>query len=118
VKLLADECPRQIADALRQHGHDVRDVAATDQRAPDSLVAQIAVAEDRIILTADYDFGEMAVRDRMHLPGVIIIAPGRETVAERVARVLEVIAEPDARFAGRLTIIGMSRVRFRPLDND
>jgi predicted nuclease of predicted toxin-antitoxin system len=116
VKLLADECcPRQIANALRDHGLDVRLVADTDKRAPDAQVAAMAVAENRIVLTADYDFGEMAVRDRLPLPGVIIIAPGRESIAERVARVLQVIAGSDAQFEGKLTIIGMTRVRFRPL---
>jgi predicted nuclease of predicted toxin-antitoxin system len=116
VKFLADECcPRQISDALRNQGHDVRCVGDTDRRAPDQQVAEMASAENRIILTADYDFGEMAVRDRIPLPGVIIIAPGREAIAERVARVLDVTSEPGAQFDGRLTIIGMTRVRFRPL---
>ena len=116
MKFLADECcPRQISDALRRHGHDVRCVADTDKRAPDLQVAEMASAENRIVLTADYDFGEMAIRDRIPLPGVIIIAPGREAIAERCARVLSVISEPNAQFEGRLTIIGTTRVRFRPL---
>ena len=117
MKLLADECyPRRIIQALRAAGHDVRDIATTDHRATDVEVVGIAVADDRILMTADYDFAEMTIRDRTPLPGLIILAPSRETIAERALRIVEVLTASDDQFRGRLTVVNQIRVRFRPLE--
>jgi len=116
VKLLADECcPARIVRALRDVGFDVIYIFETARGSSDEQVASMAIAENRIILSADYDFGEMAVRDRAPLPGVIIIAAWREPIVERIARVIQAMTTPGAEFAGRLTIIERDRVRFRPL---
>jgi len=116
VKLLADECcPARIFHALRDGGFDVTYIFETARGSSDTQVASMAIAENRIILTADYDFGEMVVRDRVPLPGVIIIAPWQEPIAERTARVVQALTTPGAEFAGRLTIIARDRVRLRPL---
>ena len=34
-----------------------------------------ALVENRIIVTADYDFGEIAIRHRRVMPGVVLLAP-------------------------------------------
>ena len=116
MNLLADECcPARIVHALRDGGFDVIYIFETARGSSDAQVANIAIAENRIILSADYDFGEMAVRDKVPLLGVIIIAPWREPITERIARVIRTLTTPGAEFAGRLTIIARDRVRFRPL---
>jgi uncharacterized protein with PIN domain len=119
VKLLADECcPGRLVQALRDEGFDVVYVFEAARGATDAQVADMAIAESRIVLTADYDFGEMAVREKLAMPGVIIIAPWHEPIIERIARVRQVLTTPGIEFAGRLTIIGRERVRFRPLSAD
>ena len=117
MKFLADECcPRGLVGALRGLGHEVRYAAETDARSPDDLIAAIAIDEGAVVLTADYDFGELAIRHRLSLPGVVLLAFQEEPVADRVLRALQVIADVGNDLLGKLTIISMKRVRVRPMD--
>jgi predicted nuclease of predicted toxin-antitoxin system len=116
--MLVDECiPRQLVEALRINGHDViwaQDVCAGDD---DTLVLARAVAEDRILLTEDRDFGELTVRFKLPAIGVIIVsvsefALGLDAIAEHVVRV---VRELDESCVGTLTVIEPGRARQRPL---
>jgi len=70
MRFLVDECcHRAFVVALREVGHDVRYTAETDRRATDAELTALAIAEDRLLITADYDFGELAVRRREPIPG-------------------------------------------------
>ena len=48
---------------MRAAGHDVVYVAENQASATDQEVAARATAEDRIVVTQDYDFGEMKTVD-------------------------------------------------------
>lgn len=119
MRLLADECcPAQIVAALRRAGHDVRYVLETDSGADDRVVAELAVREDRIVLTEDYGFGEMAVRERLPLPGVVILSFARESTAVRASRALQIVDDQGDELRGRLTIVELRRTRRRLIQND
>jgi GDP-D-mannose dehydratase len=63
VNFLADECCDAIlVSALRNDGHDVLYVKETAPGADDSTVLHLATAQQRILLTEDKDFGELAFR--------------------------------------------------------
>ena len=92
---------------------DVTAVAHVDPGASDAQVGERARREDRIILTADDDFGTRAFRDGESFPGVIFIDQGM--VAERP---LHEIADAVIRLAdvrGAYVIVEIDRVRRRPL---
>ena len=93
MRLLADEyCSKPVVDALRASGHDVRHVLEFDPGAADRTVAATAVSEDRVIVTEDYDFGELAVRERLPMPGVVILYFSGEEIDIQSARVVEVVS--------------------------
>lgn len=116
MRFLVDECcPRAVADALRAAGHDVIYVAETQASASDADLAAVATAEERIIVTQDYDFGEMAVRERTFGAGVLLIACQTLPIAERAARVAEVVRSATDQLRGNLVIIEARRVRRRAL---
>ena len=76
------------------------------------LAAQ-AEAEDRIIVTEDFDFGELAVRHATPATGVIIVfCEGLSPVGTTTRAVAVIDAEGQA-LRGRLTIIESRRVRRR-----
>ena len=102
--------------ALRDAGHDVRYVAETDPRATDLTISVLATEENRIVVTADYDFGELAIRRQQPLPGVILLAPTPAPIAERARRLMDVISKTPTSLLGALTIIEDGRVRQRPID--
>ncbi|CAN5843420.1 hypothetical protein BH23ACT11_BH23ACT11_06520 [soil metagenome] len=73
MNLLADEgIDRQIVETLREAGHDVIYVADLDPGIADENVLELANAEQRSLLTADKDFGELVFRQRLLSNGVIL----------------------------------------------
>ena len=62
--LFAHGVGRAAERALRAAGHDVLSIADVDAHAPDEEILRRAVAEDRVLVTTDLDFGELAVRGR------------------------------------------------------
>lgn len=82
---------------LRQQGHDAVHLReAGMHRAPDQQVFALALSEDRIVLTFDLDFGEIAALSPRQSARVILfrLSNARSTrVIERLAAVLVSSAE-------------------------
>ena len=61
MRFLADEsCDFAVVRALRADGHDVLAVSEFQQRSVDKDVMELALAENRILLAEDKDFGRLA----------------------------------------------------------
>ncbi|MBU6408679.1 MAG: DUF5615 family PIN-like protein [Alphaproteobacteria bacterium] len=116
IRFLADECcPKAVVDRLRADGHDVRYAAETDHRVADNQLLAIANAEDRIVVTEDFDFGDLLVRDLLPASGVIILFLPKLDPQARAERLLGILADPGFDGRARLTIIETRRVRQRAL---
>jgi predicted nuclease of predicted toxin-antitoxin system len=93
TKLLADEnVPLKAVEALRRKGVDVVSVIELSPGLKDREVLNLANREGRIIVTFDKDFGELVVRERARVKGLILLrfAPrSPQQVAEKIWRVLE-----------------------------
>jgi predicted nuclease of predicted toxin-antitoxin system len=120
VRFLADVgVDLRVVEWLRSHGHDaihLRDEGL--QRAPDDGVFAKALAEDRIVLTFDLDFGDLAVRRREPAARVILfrLENTRTThVIERLEAVLT--GSADALTRGAVVIVeeGRHRIRYLPI---
>lgn len=60
MRFLADEsCDFAVVRALRAAGHEVVAIAEISPRATDEAVVEIAVREERILLTEDKDCGSL-----------------------------------------------------------
>jgi len=113
--LVDESCPRAVVDALAQAGHDVRYAADSDRRAADVDLVRFAQTENRVIVTEDFDFGELLVRNRLRAPGAIILYLPKSSPAERAARLLKVLAAGTFDFVGHVTIVTARQMRQRPL---
>jgi len=76
-KFLANEnVPIEVVEAARQAGHDMAWIAETSAGADDDAVLATSLAERRVLLTFDKDFGEMAFRQGKNAScGVILLRP-------------------------------------------
>lgn len=113
--LVDESCPRAIVEALRYAGHDTRYAAETDRRAKDIELVALAQTEARILITEDFDFGELLIRDQFRAPGAIVLFLPHSKPDERARRLAAILATPGFEATGRLTIISARRVRQRAL---
>jgi predicted nuclease of predicted toxin-antitoxin system len=116
MRFLADEnVSSQIVERLRADGHDVIAVAQSGQGASDAHVIQMANAEGRVLITEDRDFGELIIRQRLGIVGVMLLELDRLTNTAEVSRVGEVVSTYADKLAGNLVVIEPARLRLRRL---
>ena len=116
LRLLAGECcDGDLVLLLRQVGHDVRYVAEGDAGRGDDEVLGLAVAEDRVLLTEDTDFGELVVRLGKPAIGVILLRLGTEPPMVKAARVRLLLQAHADRIRGHHVVVSRDRFRFRAL---
>ncbi|HEX5183252.1 MAG TPA: DUF5615 family PIN-like protein [Allosphingosinicella sp.] len=102
-----------IAQALVAAGHDVVRAALAFPDASDSSILATAVAEDRILITADRDFGRLVFQHGAEQPPAIVyIRFEPDEVADVVPRLLPLLDDPDLK--GHLTVVGHENTRRRP----
>ena len=74
MRFLVDECTGPaVAAWLRRHDHEVFSVYEQARGLEDDQVIQMAVDEDRILVTNDKDIGAKVFRDRRPHRGVILL---------------------------------------------
>ena len=97
---------------LTELGHDVESMLERDPRATDEEVLALALAEQRILITEDKDFGELVFVRR--LPHPCIIRFTDMPLAEKVEALRQLIeVHADAIEAGSIIVVTSRRVRIR-----
>ena len=116
LRILANEnFPGPVIRALRQRGHDVASVKEIMRGSGDRAVLERAQAEQRLVVTFDKDFGELAFR--FGLPaacGVVMFRLAGATPEIDNARVLAVL-ESRSDWTGHFAVVTDDRIRIRPL---
>ena len=116
MRFLADEnVSRFVIESLRNSGHDIVSIAETKSGAPDRDVLASADTDARILVTEDRDFGEMVIRQRLRVSGVILLELDRLSNANEARTVADVVSTHADTLFGNLVVIEPGRVRIRPL---
>jgi predicted nuclease of predicted toxin-antitoxin system len=116
--LLDNHLSPRVTQLLRTAGHDVlhvRDLGM--QSATDEVVIGLAQAEDRVLVSADTDFGTLLARSHASAPSFLLMrrASGRRA-AEQAALILancESVRNELA--AGAIVVLGEETLRIRRL---
>jgi predicted nuclease of predicted toxin-antitoxin system len=108
----------QVATGLQVAGHEavhVRDMGL--EAADDEVLFDLAAAQDRIIVSADTDFGTLLAFRRVAKPSVILFRRGAERRPEQQVALLlanlEAIRAPLE--AGSIVVFEQRRIRVRSL---
>jgi predicted nuclease of predicted toxin-antitoxin system len=101
--------------ALRQQGHDVAWVRTDAPGSSDQEVLAWAQIEDRILVTFDKDFGELAFRAKLPTSSEIILFRISTPSSAHVARVALSVLESCADWPGHFAVIEDTRIRMTPL---
>ncbi len=116
MRILANEnIPGQMVEVLREEGHDVVWILTEAPGSTDSDILKRAVSDERIVLTFDKDFGELAFHSDMPASaGVILLRIGARDpslLAGIAARALASRAD----WAGHFSVVEPDRVRMTAL---
>ena len=110
-----ENLPIEVAEALRQAGHDAATVL--EQRydgSADTQLATLCQRESRVLVTLDMDFADIRNYPPAEFPGLIVLRLRQQDkpyVLDVLTRLVQVIRrEP---LEGHLWIVGESRVRIR-----
>jgi predicted nuclease of predicted toxin-antitoxin system len=113
VRFLADEsCDFAVVRILRSAGHDVLAVAELFAGSDDIAVMEIAVREERLLLTEDKDFGRLVYAHSQQSCGVIFIrypALARKTLPKAVTAFIS--SKTQADLSNSFTVMSPGRVR-------
>jgi predicted nuclease of predicted toxin-antitoxin system len=116
MRLLVNEnVTGTVIKQLRERGHNVLSVKESMRSEQDDVILARAQAEQRIIITHDKDFGELAFRAQLpSSSGVILFrlsGPDPDSDNERMREAIE--SRDD--WVGHFSVVTDDRIRMRPL---
>jgi predicted nuclease of predicted toxin-antitoxin system len=115
MHFLADEsCDFAMVRALRVAEHEVLAVADIAPRTLDPNVIDLAVADNRILLTEDKDFGQLVYSNGAPSAGVILLRYAFKARLHIAKTRVELVKQRGDQLAGAFVVVQPGRVRIRP----
>jgi len=118
MRFLADMgVARRVVEWLRDQGHDARHLREEElQRLPDDQIFRKAVAENRVVLTLDLDFGEIVAFSGQQNVSVVLFRLQNPRAPHVIDRLRVVLPEAlSALEQGAVVVVEESRFRIRRL---
>jgi predicted nuclease of predicted toxin-antitoxin system len=119
MRLLANEnFPLDAVTALHEAGHDVAWIREDSRGASDDSILQRAQQEDRIIVTFDKDFGELAFRSKLPAQSGVILFRITPRSPQYIAQAaVQALASRD-NWVGHFSVVEDTRIRMTSLTQE
>lgn len=118
MRYLVDEClGLLIVTKLKDLGHDVVWVRDVAKGTPDEKVLEWSARDERVLLTEDFDYGDLIFAKGQEAFGVVILqlsdfsGAWEQVASDAVTR----LNGKHSSFVGNLTILGRTRLKIRAL---
>lgn len=116
MRILANEnVPLLAIEALRSAGHDVDWIRALHPGYKDEQVLALAQSDDRVVLTFDKDFGELAFHRGLPASSGVILLRFEPSSVERVSEIIITALEQPISWIGNFVVISEDRIRVTPI---
>ena len=113
--IVNENITRSVIQALRERGVDVLSVKETMRGADDSSILKRAEVEQRVVITQDKDFGELAFKHRLPATsGIILFRLSGTSPVDDNQRVVDVF-QSRSDWPGNFSVVTDDRIRIRPL---
>lgn len=113
MRILANEnFPLDAVVSLRGDGHDVLWVRSESPGISDLEVLDRARRDDRLLVTFDKDFGELAFHSQLPVTTGIILAA---TSSAQLAKFVSAVLKSREDWRGNFAVVDNFRIRIRPL---
>jgi predicted nuclease of predicted toxin-antitoxin system len=114
MKILVDAgVGRAVTQALEELGHDVSDAAIRFPRIEDISLLDTANAEERLVITMDKDFGELAFLAGLPHAGILLLRMDDASGAEKAEAVKAIFQKHGDKLAGAFAVYHKKRLRIR-----
>jgi predicted nuclease of predicted toxin-antitoxin system len=115
LKILTDVgVGKAVEEYLEQLGHDVLPVRELDPQMPDSYILDLAVQEQRLVITMDKGFGELVYQSSQPHAGVLLLRLEDARSDEKVVVVQEIFLQHTADLPNHFSVYQNGRLRIRP----
>lgn len=118
MRLLIDQnLARRVAMLLREAGHDAVHIGDRGlSSSEDDEILALDVAESRVLVSEDTDFGALLARSGSRLPSFVLIRAAEPlTPAEQSALLVANLPGVEGNLAaGAVVVLGRGRLRLRP----
>lgn len=115
-KFLANEnVPAEVVNAVRRAGHDMTWINELSPGANDDAVLAMSIAESRILVTFDKDFGEMVFRRGLKASCSVILLRPKLHSPEHISRFTVAVLGEGRAWAGHFAVAHEGRLRMVPL---
>lgn len=116
MKFLADECcDANMIASLRSDGHDVLYITEFCPGKEDDEVLSKAYNDDRILLTEDKDFGELAFRMKKPAKSIVLLRFPENQYNNKTIRLNDLIITHSNKLEGNFVVVDNEKCCFRPL---
>ncbi len=116
ARFLADEnVPADAVEAARQAGFDMAWVQEASPGADDEAVLSMSLAEGRVLMTFDKDFGEMAFRQGKNTTCDVILLRPRLRSPDYVSQFVVAVRNEQIDWEGHFAVAQEEKVRIVPL---
>jgi predicted nuclease of predicted toxin-antitoxin system len=114
-KFIVDECTGiAVVYFLRDQGYDAVGVGEQMPQAKDSDILTRALAEQRVVVTNDKDFGDMVFRDGRSHPGVVLLRLADDRIETKVRVIASILANYLDHLEKRFVVATEENIRIRP----
>ncbi|MGC8644463.1 MAG: DUF5615 family PIN-like protein [Isosphaeraceae bacterium] len=116
MRFLANEnFPLDAVEAIRKDGHDVSWIRTDAPGSKDRDILNRAESEQRILLTFDKDFGELAFQHGLPASCGIVLFRLRAASSAAIAVLVATALQSRTDWAGHFSVVEEGRIRMRPL---
>ena len=116
MRLLADEnFPLDAVEALRKARHQVAWIREESPGSTDRSLLERAQAEDRILITFDKDFGELAFRSRLPSSCGVVLFRISTSSPQQAAKIAVDALGARSDWRGHFSVVDNYRIRMIPL---
>ena len=117
MKFVVDESTgKGVAKFLKEEDYDTVYIGTDDKGIEDSEIMKKAVEENRIIITNDKDFGELAIRQKRKSKGILILRLQIETPENKIKTIKNVLEEHKDKLENNLVIAKENQIKTRNLN--
>ena len=104
---------KKVEKWLQEKGYDVKSVRDINPGAKDSEVLHLAVAENRMVITMDKDFGELVYNSGKTHSGVLILRLEDANGAQKIMTLQKILSEHADKMENKFCVFQHGRLRIK-----